>query len=111
MAQLLKQAVLWKDSQTIRLSRNVLLEAHPILIRESFLALWKSQNWPRQKMTRRHWQSLERFLHEPASRLQLPGKVTAEKRGEMLVISRFESVMPQPIMPRDGQTDDPALRG
>ncbi len=75
------------SAAVVRLQREVLAAAHPVLARECFVRLWVRQNWPRQAMTAEHWQRLVEVCqdHGPPA-VQMPGGITVRRRGKMIVI-------------------------
>lgn len=88
-AERLRIAVLvLPTTEVVRLHRQTLATAPPVLARECFVRLWVQQNWPRQAMTAEHWQRLVETCHDsgpPA--VQMPGGIDVRRRGEMLVIA------------------------
>ena len=83
----LTAALIEPATETVRLHREVLIAAHPALLRECFVRLWVRQGWPRQAMTAEHWQRLAEICQDngpPA--LQMPGGRDVRRRGAMIVI-------------------------
>jgi len=83
----LTAALIEPATEVIRLHRDVLMAAHPALLRECFVRLWIRQGWPRQAMTAEHWQRLAEVCQDngpPA--VQMPGGRDVRRRGTMIVI-------------------------
>ena len=62
------------------------------LIRELFVTLWCSRNWPQQSMGFAEWDSLAGLILDPAKSpppLHLPGNIRAQKTGEQLSLARL----------------------
>lgn len=86
--RLLMAALVLPTTEVVRLHRQTLAAAPPVLARECFVRLWGHQHWPRQAMTAEHWHRLVEVcqnLGPPA--VQMPGGIDVRRRGEMLVIA------------------------
>lgn len=83
----LAAALIEPVTDVVRLRRDVLVAAHPALLRECFVRLWVRLNWPRKSMTAEHWKRLAEVCQEdgpPA--VQMPGGRDVRRRGAMVVI-------------------------
>ena len=64
----------------------------PLLVRQLLLLLWHQQAWPQQAMSNSRWRELAELAlaapRQSARRIDLPGGVRAEKRGELLLLTR-----------------------
>ncbi|MFN3159632.1 MAG: tRNA lysidine(34) synthetase TilS [Rubinisphaera brasiliensis] len=76
--------------QYVRLRRQPLAFAEPLIARDALVQLWTEQNWPRQAMTRAHWQRLLAAAQPTGAACELPGRIRAERRGEMLVLEQAD---------------------
>lgn len=87
--KLLDLAWISSDQVSVRLDRRLLEKSTPVLVRECFVRLWIRRHWPRQAMTSKHWQRLAEFCRNQTSKVtQMPGKVSARHRQQMIVIER-----------------------
>ena len=92
----LTAALIEPATEVVRLRREVLVAAHPALLRECFVRLWDRQGWPRQAMTAEHWQRLADVCQDsgpPA--VQMPGGRDVRRRGAMIVIESGQVVSSQ----------------
>lgn len=91
--ELLDRALVPPDTDTVRLRADLLHSVPSVVARECFVQLWSHKDWPRQAMTREHWQRLV-DLCSPAAPLaiQMPGAITARRRGELLVMTAPEAL-------------------
>lgn len=86
---LLKTAILELTPVLLKLDCSQLTTQPAFVVRELFVELWQRQNWPRQAMTHRHWTLLaEVAVQAGNARHHLPGAVSLERRGNLLVLSR-----------------------
>ncbi|MCG6154717.1 tRNA lysidine(34) synthetase TilS [Rubinisphaera margarita] len=88
--QTLGDVVISRDSQQVRLQVARLLTLPAFLRRDLLVEVWTQQNWPRQKMGSREWRKLAELLEETSGRLNLPGRMTAERTGAMLRLTRSQ---------------------
>ncbi|MCA9065584.1 MAG: tRNA lysidine(34) synthetase TilS [Planctomycetaceae bacterium] len=93
--RVLDEAVLHRTPSAIRLDCHALQSWPTLLLRHSFILLWKQQHWPRQKMNRTHWYRLEtacRQTEDAASdrshRCDLPAGIRCERRGNLLMLQK-----------------------
>jgi tRNA(Ile)-lysidine synthase len=84
---LLSEVVLEKSPEVCRLLCEPFQNQPPHRIRECFVALWKQQNWPRQKMGFCDWNRLVELLKEPSAAIDLPGQIHAVRRDGLLMLS------------------------
>jgi tRNA(Ile)-lysidine synthase len=63
------------------------LAAFPLAFRRvCFTTLWRMQNWPRQRMTFAHWNSLAELLTQKRGAISLPAHLTATRRRDWLKV-------------------------
>ncbi len=86
--QTLAKGVISSDLHQVRLLVTDVLRLPPFLRRDSLVELWARQNWPRQKMGSKEWRSLADLLELKNGRLCFPGRITAERTGAMLRLTR-----------------------
>ncbi len=65
-----------------------LAEAPPHLIRALLQRLWRRQNWPESAMSYSHWDRLAALTAASGAAVQLPGGITASRRGQLLRLAR-----------------------
>ena len=78
------------------LDRAPLCGQPDVVVREMFVVIWKREQWPRQQMTRQHWQCLADFAKHGASPAStaspivrtLPGNIRVEHAAELLRVAR-----------------------
>ena len=71
----------------LRFARDPLRGLPAVLRREVLSLAWRQADWPRQRMTARHWRRLSR-LSVRGGRLTLPGGIDAQAAGESLRLVR-----------------------
>lgn len=87
-AELLETAVTRHANHEIQINSES-LAARPIhLVRELLVILWKKQQWPLQQMGLDEWSQLAALItgSVPATILNLPGNVRAEKKGAQVIL-------------------------
>ena len=62
----------------------------PQRIRECFVLLWRQLNWPRRQMGFADWQRLVEILEPNHPAITLPGKITVQRRDDLLMLTRTE---------------------
>lgn len=84
------------DSQpdVLRVDAEALARDAVCLMREVLVHGWRANDWPLQDMSFHHWQQLAGLVSQPAGYLNLPGCITAQRRGTMLVLTRRRHVDP-----------------
>jgi len=60
-------------------------------VRECFVLLWRQLEWPRRQMGFADWQRLVEILTPDHPAITLPGHVTAQRREDLLMLTRAES--------------------
>jgi len=74
-----------------RLSRQTLVAARHAVRQEAVVVLWRRMQWPRQNMSRAHWERAASLLGEQGStRHQFPGHVRFERRGDLVIFERTQ---------------------
>lgn len=87
--QIESECVVNRTNDHVLLRRGRLSVVPRLLVSHYFTALWIQQQWPRQKMTSRHWNALVTcVLGQGSSRFQLPGRIDATRQGEYLRLVR-----------------------
>jgi len=87
-SELLAEAVIEAQPDCVRLNCDQLTNAQPLIGREAFVLLWTRQGWPRQGMTRAHWERLLQTAGPAGNRCEIPGRIRAIRRGTMLVLEQ-----------------------
>ncbi len=75
------------------------LQATPVAIVRALLQrVWVEQRWPRQQMGFEEWDRVASLVRQPGRSLSLPGRISARRRGDRLVLKqrRPESGLPDP---------------
>jgi tRNA(Ile)-lysidine synthase len=88
-AELLEKALEERTPEICRLNCAILQKSPRHLVREALRILWAELNWPRQKMGFQEWDRLYNLIQTEGVR-QLPGKVEACRRGNLLILSKWE---------------------
>ncbi|TVS17497.1 MAG: tRNA lysidine(34) synthetase TilS [Planctomycetaceae bacterium] len=83
----------WDQAGPVDLDCRVLRQVRPLLVREMFVQIWKSRNWPRQAMTFEKWNQLARMVHQgvhDSQRCQsiFPGGIIARRTGDRLTLDK-----------------------
>ena len=87
--ELISESIHHHDSTSCRLNVAPFLKWPSVVIRQSLILLWDRLNWPRKKMTSRHWKQLaDLTLAATNSEFDLPGFVHAERSGTLLRLTR-----------------------
>lgn len=87
-AKLLNTAIVQPETEVVRLRCAPLVESAPVVARECFVQLWRRKDWPRQAMTRTHWEKLvELCSADGPPALQMPGEIDVRRRGDLLVLT------------------------
>jgi tRNA(Ile)-lysidine synthase len=86
---LLGEAVLERTPLHCRLDVLRLTQQPQAVVRHAMTVLWQQQDWPRRDMSGAHWHRLTALLlNAPPAGLDLPGRIRAELRGNLLALSR-----------------------
>ena len=88
--RLVSTCVLEQNHDLVRLARATLLDASPFLLRETLIAVWRSQGWPEQSMGFDQWDGLGRAIRTGAT-ICLPGKIRLTTNGNAIQLTRFDS--------------------
>lgn len=84
--QLMQACLRDRDSESVQLEVESLRSEPRHLVRELFVEIWKSQDWPRQPMTARHWTGLAAVALGETVAMTLPGRIDARRRRGVLTI-------------------------
>jgi len=79
------------DDDSVRVDIRSLADSDDFLIRSLFVRIWREREWSRQSMGYEQWYKLARLAHTPhcaEGHLSLPGRVSAERRGNVVVLTR-----------------------
>ncbi|HVU90548.1 MAG TPA: tRNA lysidine(34) synthetase TilS [Pirellulales bacterium] len=90
-AALATRAIVSAGHAQIVIDTAPLAEATPYLVREMLMAIWREQNWPLQAMGFDEWDALAALAIEPLEaqrKRDFPGSITAERKGEKLVLNK-----------------------
>lgn len=85
---LLAAALLECTPRYCRLSCSPFAGHPPQRIREAFVRLWIRLNWPRRQMSFPQWNRLVDLVSHPTAAITLPGKITARRRDDLLMLAR-----------------------
>jgi len=93
--ELLERGLLEQSARRVALDCRKLLGSDRHIVREALLAVWRRQGWPLQAMGFAQWNLLaDMALADPhatvAAQQVFPGAITAQKRGEQLVLFASE---------------------
>ncbi|HVJ68423.1 MAG TPA: tRNA lysidine(34) synthetase TilS, partial [Caulifigura sp.] len=89
--RILRKAILEQTTDRVRLSRQTLVAARHAVRQEAVVVLWRRMQWPRQNMSRAHWERAASLLGEQGStRHQFPGHVRFERRGDLVIFERTQ---------------------
>lgn len=91
-------AIVQLAENSIRINCPDLADQPPVLVRETMLTIWQRAAWPLKRMGHREWQKLYELVDQNSGAVSLPEKVHAQRRGQLLVLSRDS-----------GSVDDPAI--
>ncbi len=86
--RLLQSSLVDESDEICRLNVGPLEGQPRHMVREVFVSLWRRKNWPRQRMGFDDWDRLYRLL-EGGSRIDLPGRVSASRRGSLIAFRRL----------------------
>lgn len=90
--ELLDRSLVQPVTPGIRLHCEAIRSAPAVVARECFVQLWNRQSWPRQAMTREHWQRLvDQCGTAAAPAVQLPGGIDVRRRGDLLTLTAPEN--------------------
>ncbi|MEZ6059833.1 MAG: tRNA lysidine(34) synthetase TilS [Planctomycetaceae bacterium] len=82
---ILADATLDQQPDAVRLSRSVLTSWPAPVICHTLTILWQRMNWPRQKMTRSHWQSLAESIESSSGGTRdLPAGIRFESSDDVV---------------------------
>ena len=87
---LLRESLLEASPDHCRLKCGPLRGQPPQRIRECFVLLWRQLNWPRRQMGFAEWQRLVDVVESNHPTITLPGKITAQRREDLLMLTRAE---------------------
>ena len=84
--QHLSQAVIYVSDSEIRITKPLLKETAPLLIRQLLIQLWQAKGWPRKDMNRKCWEQLCELAQDTKNRsvLNLPGNIRVESEAQEL---------------------------
>ena len=84
--QHLSQAVIYVSDSEIRITKPLLKETAPLLIRQLLMQLWQAKGWPRKDMNRKWWEQLCELAQDTKNRsvLNLPGNIRVESEAQEL---------------------------
>ncbi len=85
---LLREVLIEAAPEHCRLRCGPLREQPPQRIRECFVLLWRQLGWPRRQMGFADWQRLVDVVGSETSTVMLPGRVTAQRREGLLMLTR-----------------------
>jgi len=88
---LLERAMKTRSADRVVVDCSRLRDVSPHLICETLIQIWKSQNWPLQQMGSDEWRTLAGEIaraDQPASCLNLPGKIRAQRTDDRLELTR-----------------------
>ncbi|MDA1230681.1 MAG: tRNA lysidine(34) synthetase TilS [Planctomycetota bacterium] len=85
---LLTEAVLEQTPICCRLDVRQMRQQPEPIVRHALTVLWRQQDWPRRDMNRDHWKHLSAVLFGSSSPIDLPGRVRAELRGNLLALEQ-----------------------
>ena len=86
--QLLDRSLVVPVTPAVRLRCDVIRSVSAVVARECFVQLWNRQSWPRQAMTREHWQRLvDQCAAQEQSAIQMPGQIDVRRRGDLLILT------------------------
>lgn len=89
--ELLDRSLVQPLTPAIRLHCEPIRSSPALVARECFVQLWNRQSWPRQAMTREHWQRLvDQCGPAAAPAVQLPGGIDVRRRGDLLTLTAPE---------------------
>ncbi|MDA0589149.1 MAG: tRNA lysidine(34) synthetase TilS [Planctomycetota bacterium] len=83
----LPDVVLSSAENSLRLDATALNRLPPVVLRESLILAWQSQNWPLQGMSFSHWEKLAEIATSGGT-ITLPGRIDGRLRGTLLVLTR-----------------------
>ena len=87
--RILADATLDQQPDAVRLSRSELRSWPVAVIRHTLTVLWQRMNWPRQKMTRSHWQALaESIISSDGGTRDFPGAMRMESSADVIRLLR-----------------------
>lgn len=86
--QLLDRSLVVPMTPAVRLRCDVIRSASAVVARECFVQLWNRQSWPRQAMTREHWQRLvDQCAAQEQAAIQMPGQIDVRRRSDLLILT------------------------
>lgn len=86
--ELLDRSLVQPLTPAIRLHCEPIRSFPAVVARECFVQLWNRQSWPRQAMTREHWQRLvDQCDPSAAPAVQMPGGIDVRRRGDLLILT------------------------
>ncbi len=78
-----------EQSEGITLDVSALQSESPLVIHALFSRIWRQQSWPQQAMGQTQWDELAALCRaEGDSKQMFPGTITAQKKGEQLMLTR-----------------------
>lgn len=90
--QVLREVLLEQTADVCRIDRNKLQKWNEEVRRYCFALLWIQQDWPRKKMTSRHYELLATAISDdPNRRGDLPGRVSFQTTNQILRLTRNSS--------------------
>lgn len=90
--ELLDRSLVQPLTPAIRLHCEPIRSSPTLVARECFVQLWNRQSWPRQAMTREHWQRLvDQCGPAAAPAVQMPGGIDVRRRGDLLIVTAPEN--------------------
>ena len=95
-----RRCVIENSPGVVRVDATSLASFPRVIVREMFVACWRSQHWPEGDMTAEHWDQLGRLVliddaplpgrkvtsAAPRWRITLPGGIRATRRGDEIVL-------------------------
>jgi tRNA(Ile)-lysidine synthase len=77
------------DDGALHWNCSPLLTVPDFLLRELLQRAWQQQGWPMREMDATHWNSLVELIRAARGARDLPGALRAEKRREVLTLTRI----------------------
>lgn len=82
------------SSDSVRVDVREIGQSDHYLVRSLFVRIWREREWPRQSMGYKQWDNLARLAYASQcteSHLALPGRVTVERRRNVIVLTKVSS--------------------